>query len=790
MNAHLNKLPLVLALLLSGAFPLIAQTTYTLPTTTAAWNWTSSALGGTGWSDDSSASGSIADLRGWNGGSVAATITSSQTRSAYQLIMDQADSGGRRVLGGGNAASALLIGAGGVVNAATGGTTVDIRTQVTLGANQSWEAGLGGNNTLIMDFRPSSTDATKLNLATYNLTIGDRVSLQFDLGNTLTTPYVFIGTSGTITAGGSGNTGVIGIGSQEAENNDTFDLTGATLAVTSANIAAVTFGRAGQSGTLIKIDGLSGTSSLSTSRGGVSFTTQNTTPATTTTVELVGSGTYSMDARIRDSSSSPFTGSALLIKQTGSGAQTFAGTGTAATGGASWNSSAALQVDNGTFIISGDKNGAGTMTVGTGGTAAKLLVNGTAAGAVTVGALGIFGGIGTVSGALTVNNNGTIQPTISAANGGTLTLSSATAPTFNATAKLKIRAPSSTLDKVSLSHATPTFACGNVALIIDTTGLSGDVTGATIVQTANASGISGTFASVTVVGNASYTPTLHYNANSITVDLVAAPSCTTPSSTITADAAVCASSTGNLASVPDANTGGNSGATYAWTISNGTITSAANIRQITYTAGASGSVTLNCTVAVTGGCSSGGAQNQTVSINDLPVANAGAYTCAPGLSVAIRVPDLASDPENATIFANVVVAPTNGTAAVVTIGGEPYFYYLNTNAAAASDAFTYTVSDGQCISASATISLTVAVSNTQSQNSLAPPETIGEGPDVRLKFLGLPGSHYALEWTHQLSPITNWVVLGTNVASVNGLVVFTNMPSGEVMDLYRTRWVP
>lgn len=397
----MKKLLLSFTLASAITLPLSAQTTYVLPTTTGGWNWTSTALGGTGWADNSSATGSIADLRGWNGGSAAATITSSEQRQAYQLIMDQADAGGRRVLGGGNAASSLLLGAGGIINAATSGTTVDVRTQVTIGANQTWEAGLGATQTLIMDFRPSSTDATKLNLGGNNLTIGDRVSLQFSLGNTVTSPYAFIGSGsgGTITASGSGNTGVIGIGSQELANNETFDLTGATLAVTSANTAGVTFGRGGQTGTLIKIDGLSGTSALSTNRGGFSFTT-SASAATTTTVQLVGSGNYTVDARIRDSAT-PFAGSALLIQQTGSGNQTFAGSGTAATGGASWSSTAALQVDNGTFIISGDKNGTGAMSVGTAGTLGTLIINGTAAGVVTVGLNGTLGGNGTLSGAVT-----------------------------------------------------------------------------------------------------------------------------------------------------------------------------------------------------------------------------------------------------------------------------------------------------------------------------------------------------------------------------------------------------
>jgi len=60
-------------------------------------------------------------------------------------------------------------------------------------------------------------------------------------------------------------------------------------------------------------------------------------------------------------------------------------------------------------------------------------------------------------------------------------------------------------------------------------------------------------------------------------------------------ASVCAGSTGNIASGPVA-TG------YSWSISNGTITSLTNIQAITYTAGGSGSVTLNLTVTNASGC--------------------------------------------------------------------------------------------------------------------------------------------------------------------------------------------
>jgi hypothetical protein len=73
--------------------------------------------------------------------------------------------------------------------------------------------------------------------------------------------------------------------------------------------------------------------------------------------------------------------------------------------------------------------------------------------------------------------------------------------------------------------------------------------------------------------------------------------CSSTTATITpTPASVCASSTGNSASGPAGMT------SYAWGIANGTITSATNTQSITYTAGASGNVTLSLTVTAPNGC--------------------------------------------------------------------------------------------------------------------------------------------------------------------------------------------
>jgi hypothetical protein len=423
-RAHLIAVSALVAAL-GGGSETAAQNTYTLPTGTGSWSWTPTTLGTTGWFDDSTeALGSIADLAGWDSAG-SAIITPGQMRQAYQVKSwdGTTPAGGiRNLLGGDNSETSLLIGAGGFVNNATAGSSLDVKTRISLGATQTWGDAGAATFPLTMDFRPDNTNHTKLNLGTgYELIVGNRFNLVFNLGNTTATHHTFIEGKGIITAGGA-TAATIGIGNREAVTDKTFDLTGASLAIanTNANPNAIALGRGTQTGNIIKIDGLSGTSGLGTNRGAIVFNA-SATSVTGTTLELVGSGSYTIDARIRDFVTTPLTGSSLLIKQTGGGTQTFAGSGTHAITGGSWNSTAALQVDHGTFIISGEKDGNGAMTVGTAASAAKLVVNGSAAGAITVGENGVLAGHGSVQsitingatttgGALDISNNTNSNP--------------------------------------------------------------------------------------------------------------------------------------------------------------------------------------------------------------------------------------------------------------------------------------------------------------------------------------------------------------------------------------------
>ncbi len=89
---------------------------------------------------------------------------------------------------------------------------------------------------------------------------------------------------------------------------------------------------------------------------------------------------------------------------------------------------------------------------------------------------------------------------------------------------------------------------------------------------------------------------------------------TLPAATITASLSVCGGSASNIASVSN----GGTGATYAWSISNGTITSGGTTSSIKYTAGSSGTVALRITVSNSTGCKATGSKNVTISAATIP----------------------------------------------------------------------------------------------------------------------------------------------------------------------------
>src|SRR5205814_510513 len=106
--------------------------------------------------------------------------------------------------------------------------------------------------------------------------------------------------------------------------------------------------------------------------------------------------------------------------------------------------------------------------------------------------------------------------------------------------------------------------------------------------------------------------------------------------------------TGNTAAGPAGAT------TYAWSIVNGTITSATNIRTITYTAGASGTVDLTLIVTNAAGCSASNTVNVTINANP----STPTITPTPAQVCANSTGNTASGPGGATTYSWQIV---NGT---------------------------------------------------------------------------------------------------------------------------------
>jgi hypothetical protein len=150
------------------------------------------------------------------------------------------------------------------------------------------------------------------------------------------------------------------------------------------------------------------------------------------------------------------------------------------------------------------------------------------------------------------------------------------------------------------------------------------------------------------------------STGSLTMTIVAAPA-----ATITAASSTYSGSTNNTASVPSAGTG----ATYAWTISGGSITAGGATRRVTFTAGAAGTLTLGCTVTADTGCSSTGSANVTVhpafttrNLAVLRIGNGSASLTSAGTPVFVDEYTVGG------ALAQSIALPANGSGALVSSG--------------------------------------------------------------------------------------------------------------------------
>jgi hypothetical protein len=208
-----------------------------------------------------------------------------------------------------------------------------------------------------------------------------------------------------------------------------------------------------------------------------------------------------------------------------------------------------------------------------------------------------------------------------------------------------------------------------------------------------------------------------------------------PDATITAPASVCANSSSS-ASVP-----AQAGATYAWSVGNGTLVSGNGTNTITFSAGASGPVTFSVTVTLNGCVSNGNAQTA-VGIFTPSIAAAGPTTFCNGGSVTLTA--------------------TSGTSYLWSNGATTQSINVTS-----SGSFSVNVSNGACSGTSAPTTVTV---NPLPTASISGPSSVCPGAfailDAGAGFASYHWSTGATTRTISVSPsgTTSYSVTVTNAS--------------------------
>jgi hypothetical protein len=162
----------------------------------------------------------------------------------------------------------------------------------------------------------------------------------------------------------------------------------------------------------------------------------------------------------------------------------------------------------------------------------------------------------------------------------------------------------------TITPSGPTTFCQGGSVTLTSSSASGNqwyLSGNPIGGATNQTFIASIAGDYTVIVTASGCPSAPSTVTTVTVNPNPSASITTPGTIV--------SGTAGSASVPDAG----AGATYAWSIVNGTINGSAALATVNFTAGAPGTLTLNVTVTSGAGCSTPGTTNVTVTPAPPPV---------------------------------------------------------------------------------------------------------------------------------------------------------------------------
>jgi autotransporter-associated beta strand protein len=182
-------------------------------------------------------------------------------------------------------------------------------------------------------------------------------------------------------------------------------------------------------------------------------------------------------------------------------------------------------------------------------------------------------------------------------------------------------------------------------------------------------------------------------------------------------------------------------------------------------------------------------QSVTVTVNQPPTAPNKTFARAPGISLKISIADLgAADPESGTVTFNSVAG---GSQSATISHNNNYIYYLPQAGNNYGDSFTYTTTDGQCVSASGTITVSVVASQPGAPSG----EISVSGGVATVKMYGIPGYQYDVQRSTDLS---NWTTLQAappldttpiTASVVDGSISFTDnfsdlLPAGPPNSAY------
>jgi hypothetical protein len=231
--------------------------------------------------------------------------------------------------------------------------------------------------------------------------------------------------------------------------------------------------------------------------------------------------------------------------------------------------------------------------------------------------------------------------------------------------------------------------------------------------------------------------------------------CSTTVATITpAPAQVCANTTGNTASGPAGMTA------YAWGITNGSITSATNTQSITYTAGASGTVTLSLTVTSPNGCIV--VNSAPVTINPIPATP----TITPG------------GPTTFCAGGSVLLSSSSASGNQWFLNGNPIGGATNqTYSATASGSYTVVTTASGCSSA-ASAATVVTVNPIPATPTITPggPTTFCAGGSVTLTSSRASGNQWYLNG-NPIGGATNQAYIATAAGDYTDIVTTSGCAS-------------